>query len=208
MYKLSAGLEKDLSDIDEWLTRYISKPHSQLGRSGAVCPFVAPSRNAGCLEVRLCVVGVTPSVDLLSEMVRCGLSDFHRVQWPASNSQLWSMLLVFPDLAEESLGVLDEAHAAMKPECVRRGFMIGQFHEYCTEKAARNPEFEVSRSPVPLMAIRMMAVHDVLFLGDRKEWFEEYVSRFGDRYRKAPENIDPVLYDAYTKACAEHGISA
>jgi hypothetical protein len=204
---LSVDLEKSLADVNDWLDNYITKPHNFLGRSGPVCPFVAPSRKANALRLRMCLAGVAPSVNLLSETIRCALEEFDTLTWPTSNAQLWSLLLIFPDLPVESLDMLDEAHAVMKPESVRRGMMIGQFHQNCTEKAARNPEFEVSRSPVPMVAIRRMAVHDVLFLSERREWFAEYVARFTDRYRASPGSVDPVLYETYVKACAEHGIT-
>src|ERR1044072_212119 len=98
---LSVDLEKSLADVDDWLSDYIGKPHSLLGRGGAACPSAGPSRGADSLEIRLCLVGVTPSVNLLAETVRCALDEFGDIQWPSSNSQLWSVLLVFPDLAPE-----------------------------------------------------------------------------------------------------------
>ncbi len=136
--------------------------------------------------------GPTPSQTLIDEIVRCGLDEFSEVDWRAGNPNLRSLLLVLPDLPAEHLHLLDAAHAALKPESVRRGLMIAQFHEKCREKAARNPRFEVSYAPVPMMAVRSMAIHDVLFLADRREWFEEYASRFGARYRASGHGHRPV----------------
>ncbi len=62
----------------------------------------------------------------------------------------------------------------------------------------------MSYAPVPMMAVRSMAIHDVLFLADRREWFEEYASRFGDRYRNSPRGIDPLLTEMYERARATH----
>jgi heptaprenyl diphosphate synthase len=84
--------------------------------------------------------------------------------------------------------------------------MIGQFHPECAEPAARNPAFRVSRSPVPLVAIRFMAVHDILFLGEQANWFAQYHRRFGARHRRQSNGIDPVLTTLYYKALAVHGI--
>ncbi|MEU9472319.1 DUF6875 domain-containing protein [Streptomyces avermitilis] len=39
--------------------------------------------------------------------------------------------------------------------------MIGQFHENCEVTAARNLRFAVSKAPLPLFAIRAIALHDV-----------------------------------------------
>ncbi|WP_051838204.1 DUF6875 domain-containing protein [Streptomyces sp. NRRL WC-3742] len=203
---LSADLEKALEAVDGWLSDYICRPHEELGRPGPVCPFVEPAQRAGALEVRVRLVGPTPSQTLLNEIVRCGLDEFSEVDWKSGNPNLRSLLLVLPDLPPEHLHLLDEAHAALKHESVRRGLMIGQFHERCTEKAARNPLFEVSWAPVPTVAVRSMAIHDVLFLSNRRDWFEEYARRFGPRYRTSANGVDPLLAEMYERACARHGV--
>ncbi|MFG3092823.1 DUF6875 domain-containing protein [Streptomyces antibioticus] len=202
---LSVDLAKALAAVDGWLSDYIRQPHSELGRPGPVCPFVEPAQRADALEIRVRLVGPTPSQTLIDEIVRCGLDEFSEVDWRAGNPNLRSLLLVLPDLPAEHLHLLDAAHSALKPESVRRGLMIAQFHERCREKAARNPRFEVSYAPVPMMAVRSMAIHDVLFLADRREWFEEYASRFGARYRASGHGIDPLLTEVYERARTVHG---
>ncbi|MEU6068662.1 MULTISPECIES: DUF6875 domain-containing protein [Streptomyces] len=201
---LSVDLAKALAAVDGWLSDYIRQPHSELGRPGPVCPFVEPAQRAGALEIRVRLVGPTPSQTLIDEIVRCALDEFSEVGWKAGNPNLRSLLLVLPDLPPEHLHLLDTAHRTLKPESVRRGLMIAQFHEKCREKAARNPEFEVSYAPVPMMAVRSMAIHDVLFLADRREWFEEYAKRFGSRYSSAGHGIDPLLTEVYEQARAAH----
>ncbi|MCP3753688.1 DUF6875 domain-containing protein [Streptomyces sp. TBY4] len=200
------GRQRVLDDVHTWLTEYISQPDARIGRPGAVCPFVAPSQKAGALHQRICPTGSDPSPLLVAEQVRRAFDEFHAITWPTTNSQLWCLLLVFSDLPAHRLRTLDEAHALMKPESVDRGFMIGQFHDSCTVPAVRNAEFQVSRAPVPVIAVRLMAVHDVLFLHERKQWFQAYLSRFADHYR-VPERLDPFLYDTYATACANHGIT-
>ncbi|MDJ0347242.1 hypothetical protein QMK19_39295 [Streptomyces sp. H10-C2] len=202
---LSVDLDRVLKDVEGWLSDYIRQPHSELGRSGPVCPFVAPAQDADALEIRVRLVGLTPSQALIDEIVRCGLDEFSEVDWKGGNPNLRSLLLVLPDLPPEHLHLLDAAHSALKPESVRRGLMLGQFHENCREKAARNPAFEVSWAPVPMVAIRSMAIHDVLFLGQRRDWFEEYARRFGARHRNSAHGVDPLLTEVYERACAAHG---
>jgi hypothetical protein len=203
---LSVELDETLAVVESWLDSYIRQPHSQIGRGGPVCPFVEPSQRAGALETRVRLVGATPSLHLITEIVRCSLDEFQEIKWKVSNPNLRALLIVLPDLPSRDYRLLDEAHAAVKPESVRQGIMIGQFHEHCQEKAARNPRFKVSKSPVPVLAVRSMAVHDVLFLADKKEWFEEYIARFGTRYKKTPNGLDPALHELYWKACITHGV--
>jgi hypothetical protein len=202
---LSVEFGETLATVESWLNNYIRQPHSQIGRVGPVCPFVEPSQRADTLETRVRLVGATPSLHLITEIIRCSLDEFKGIKWKASNPNLRALLVVLPDLPSRYYNLLDEAHAAVKSESVRQGIMIGQFHEHCQEKAARNPHFEVSKSPVPLLAVRLMAVHDVLFLTDKREWFEEYAARFGARYRNTPNGLDPTLYELYWKAYAKYG---
>ncbi|KUO06369.1 DUF6875 domain-containing protein [Streptomyces sp. DSM 15324] len=205
---MAVDVGKALDSVDEWLDSYITQPHEQLGRSGAVCPFVMPARRADAVETVVRLVGPAASLSLLKEIIRCGLDEFEQFDWQTSNAALRALLIVLPDLPHEAFGMLDEAHAQVKTETVERGLMIGQFHPECDEPAARNPAFMVSRSPVPLVAVRAIAVHDILFLGERADWFAQYHRRFGERYRSGSDGAGPLLMTAYHKALALHGTGA
>ncbi|RLU81342.1 hypothetical protein CTZ27_32930 [Streptomyces griseocarneus] len=194
--------------IHDWLNDYVSMPSPHIGRSGAVCPFVRPSLRAGSLETHIRPVGPDPTVARLEETILWGLDEYHRIDWKGSNPSLRSLLVAIPDLDTSACHLLDDAHRAAKPTAVRRGMMIGQFHPLCEEPAIRNPEFPVSRSPVPLVAIRPMALHDVLFLNDSKEWFAEYHRRFGDHYMSGRSTVDPLFAELFQRAVAEHGTGA
>lgn len=190
--------------VHAWLDEYICRPNDLIGRSGAVCPFVLPSLRADSLEVRVRPVGPTPSARLVTQIVRDGLHEFDQIEWRGSNQSLRSLLVAIPDLPTDQCHLLDEAHRVVKPAAVARGLMIGQFHPVCDEPAARNPEFRVSRSPVPLVAIRRMALHDILFLKDDPAWFAEYRARFGPRYRPGRTAVEQLFVALYNEACAEH----
>ncbi|MGW4033805.1 DUF6875 domain-containing protein [Streptomyces sp. NPDC004838] len=59
----------------------------------------------------------------------------------------------------------------------------------------------------PLLALRNMAVHDVLFLHHRSEFFAEYARRFSSRYERDAV-ADPLLRNTYREALARHTPSA
>ncbi|MFE4371729.1 polyprenyl synthetase family protein [Streptomyces sp. NPDC056835] len=194
-----------LAAVRDWLNAYITRPHELIGRTGAVCPFVSPSLRAGSLEIRTHTVGPSPSVDGITDLLSRALDEFDLIAWAGSNPTLRSLLVILPDLAPDQGSLLDDAHRAVKPEAVRRGVMIGQFHPSCPEPAARNRDFPVNRSPVPLVAIRAMALHDILFLKDKKEFFEEYHRRFGGYYSPGRDAIDPHFVELFHAACAAYG---
>lgn len=200
-----AEVDTSLDLTDDWLRDYICRPHPRVGRSGPVCPFVGPARRAGSLELRVRLLGPTPTKALMTETLRCALDEFGAIGWrTGSNPMLHSLVVVMPDLPEDRYGLLDEAHAVVKNEAVARGMMIGQFHPRCEEPAARNREFPVSRSPVPLVAIRRMALHDVLFLHERADWFDCYAKRFGHKLRGSRASVDPLFVELFEAALDRH----
>jgi heptaprenyl diphosphate synthase len=198
--------ERVVATVRDWLTDYISQPSNLIGRTGPVCPFVSPSRRAGSLEILVRPVGADPGLARVSDLLRAGLEEFHQIRWKGSNPALRSLVIVLPDLDENGCQVLDDAHRAIKPIAVARGMMIGQFHPTCTEPAARNAEFPVSRAPVPLVAIRAMALHDVLFLHGREDWFTEYHRRFAGHHEPGRKAIEPLFAELFRNACAEYGM--
>ncbi|MGW1071759.1 DUF6875 domain-containing protein [Streptomyces sp. NPDC002537] len=194
--------------IDDWLSDYITQPHDRLGRGGAVCPFVLPSQRAGSLEIRVCAAGPDPSVASIAKTILEGLDTYDLIDWKGANPALRSLLVALPDLEPSECRLLDDAHREVKPTAVHRGMMIGQFHPLCEEPAIRNPGFPVSRSPVPLVAIRPMALHDILFLNNQKEWFLEYRRRFGGYYKPGRDSMEPLFTELFQRACTAHGVDA
>jgi hypothetical protein len=190
--------------VVEWMRSYVAQPHPEIGRTGAVCPFVEPALRDDAVEIVIEPIGSEPTRETLAELLRRNARDFNAVAWRNSNPMLRSLAVVLPDLPGEHLGLLDEAHALVKPDVVRQGLMIGQFHPKCPEPAVRNTAFMVSRAPMPLVVIRNMALHDILFLHHRQDWFAEYAGRFGHRYR-AGRGVDPTFARAFQRATETFG---
>ena len=59
-------------------------------------------------------------------------------------------------------------------------------------------------SPFPLIAMRQMALHDILFLQDNESWFAAYDLRFGARFREQEklEDFERPMLDLYRKTKA------
>lgn len=115
-----------------------------------------------------------------------------------------SLLVIFPDIPESQVNVLDLVQEKIKGRFVASGLMVGQFHGKCEVPGIHNPAFRPSRAPYPLLAIRIMEVHDIVFLSDWRhlEWFAEYNARYGERF-KDPEKLDDLgkaLFSYYARA--------
>lgn len=188
--------------VREWVDEYLTMPHSQIGRKGAVCPFVGPARAAGTLVVRRWPLRPGAGDAELDAVVDRMTATFRTERWFAENTALHTLVVVLDGLTDWA--ALDRAQAAAKPGLVEQGLMLGQFHPLCDERAARNPGFRVSRSPLPLLALRHMAYHDILFLHGRPEWFAAYRARFGGHYASRC-HVDPLFADLYAEAACRWG---
>jgi hypothetical protein len=185
-----------LTAARNWYENYLSKPHESIGRSGSVCPFVEPSQRADCLRTEEWPVDERAGVDEVVALIERMVERFREIEYPSKNTTLHALVVVLPGLEGERARVLDEAHRIAKPRLVQRGLMLGQFHAKCPDTAARNPNFPVSKSPVPMLAVRHIAFHDVLFLDADPTWFSTYAQRYGRRYTRnaVPEPLFAALF--------------
>ncbi|WP_130799127.1 DUF6875 domain-containing protein [Streptomyces otsuchiensis] len=186
---LSAGQQRRLTG---WLADYVSAPHPELGRPGAVCPFVRPAQRAECLElvrVRWPRGGSAAELERLTHRL---MDRFEAGLAQSPNPSLASVICVFDGMGPSEYGLVDEAHRRVKDTAVQREMMLGQMHPACEAPSARNPLFPVNRAPLPMMAVRRMAFHDILFLHQHPVWFEKYRARFGSHYHAA-QRVEPEL---------------
>ncbi|HKS46440.1 MAG TPA: hypothetical protein VJT49_15275 [Amycolatopsis sp.] len=183
-----------------WFVEYLCKPHELLGRDGAICPFVAPAIKAGSVASMERPVAADIDVDGMVAIVHDMADGFESVRWPGHGDSLRALVWVLTGIPDEKLTLLDEAHRNTKADLVQRGFILGQFHPHCQETAVHNPDFLISRAPVPMLGLRRMAFHDVLFLNSDPHWFSAYQQRYGDRYESSSV-ASPALVEMYRQAC-------
>lgn len=173
-----------IETIYAWLKDYICKTHPKLGRQGPICPFVPSALRDS--KVRIVLDYNARSLHDVESVIRAGVDHFkcgsgQSVAERRDRQQLpdGTLIVAFPDLPILDYSMLDTLHPVIKAEVVHSGVMIGQFHPLCGEPAVRNGEFPVSRSPIPLMAIRSISEHDILFNSDDEGAFTAYRHYFG-----------------------------
>lgn len=174
--KCKAGLD--------WMDQFVGEPHPALGRGGAICPFLRKTLANG--NARYCVI---PSGDGSAQAAFdgvTGLVDFFLRTAPRDGpaSAIKSLIIFAPDLkTENELGFIKEGHDFLKPYCVKRGLMIGEFHRQSDVGSVHNPDLKVLKSPEPFFVIRHMSVHDLMFLDSVKyppQQKFEYLSAYKD----------------------------
>ena len=184
-----------------WTEDYVCREHPEIGREGPVCPFLPTVVDNGGLRVEVDDSLDGTDVAALEARVREAIPVFEAMpQAPWKKA----LALVFAGVPGDRAAVVDEVQAALKPECVRRGLMLGQFHPRSTEAGARNPAFHANRAPFAAIAVRHMSYHDIVFLDRSAEMFREYQARYPEGPAGAGD-ADPFLVARYEAALARFG---
>jgi hypothetical protein len=171
----------------DWVGGYVSRPHAELGRRGPVCPFVARALASDCISLCAWHMPRDPRLEAMVEAVDLGMQRFRELSEASHEPALTSLVIVFEQLGEPFWHLIDDVHRIAKPRAVADGLMLGQFHPACEVPAVHNPEFPVSRAPLPLIVVRHMTTHDILFLEEDREWVEHFsawLDRSGHEFSK------------------------
>lgn len=192
-----------LKKVARWSKDYLTKPHPDLGRPGAVCPWVEKS-----IQRRLFHLTIMPDAHLregeVERTFRVLREHFQRMEPVAFNEgQYKAIVTIFTGLpsATES-EYIAELHERLKPAFVEQGLMLGEFFSTSVKTGLRNPEWHPLRSSPPLLVIRHMVRPDIAFLSDNKQFVQAYLRRFPQegctelrnfieraRARLTPENV-------------------
>lgn len=202
---LTAGEIDCLHTVLAWLRGYVAKPHPQLGRPGAICPFVGPALEGEGLSIAVYRDVDGNDLGRIEELVRLHTTALTERPAGTRHHLLTAVVLAFPRIPADRLHVLDTVHGNINHEVALTGNVIGQFHPACATTAVRNPGFRVDVSPIPCIALRPMAEHDILFLHDQEPRFAAYHKRFGGLYREG-RIADRRLVHLYERAAARFGV--
>lgn len=177
------GYSHALHSVVGWARSYLCRPHPQLGRRGAVCPYAKASLDGGAffLTVR---AGRPDGPWETAELLRRYRDWFVDLDPRLGrDAKLKTVLILFPDLEPADWPtIIDGSQRLLKTDYVQRGFMLGEFHDGPPVKAGlRNGAFRPLRSPVPMLVIRHMVATDLAFLDGDRGFFRAYLQRFGDQ---------------------------
>lgn len=170
----------ELNRFSEWVTDFLYRSNIDLGRTGAVCPYVQYAQEKGFFKVGI-FDDANPHKDAVVELIR-NLKDVFISMLPVNNKdeKFKAFTILFPNLQEDQIvEIIDGVQLLLKPEFVKQGLMIGQFYENCQQGGLRNSNFKPLQSPIPLLAIRNMVETDWPFLEGDKVLEDAYNTNFG-----------------------------
>ena len=193
---LDARDRSDLQEILQWGRDFLCQGHPDLGRSGAVCPYVPPALDKNLLW--LASHRGLNSRSAIRQVIR-GYRDWfvelEPTTWPAARFK--AFIVVFPAVTPgDAPDVIDVVQRELKPQFVARGLMLGEFHPDCPSPGVRNPSFRPLRSPLPLLVIRHMLPMDFLFLDGEARFVTAYLDRFAN---EVPSSLQPHLAEAMVR---------
>jgi hypothetical protein len=146
-----AGRTSDLATTDRdalravsaWIEDFVARPHRDLGRAGAVCPFVPGSlerRTLWLAAEHVADLGVPEVVELMDDYKRL----FLEVAPAGGEDAIYKTIIVaFPDLPAERAGALFDGvlEQLAEPSYEEDGIIFGPFYDGNEGTALYNSSF-------------------------------------------------------------------
>ncbi|MFC5147080.1 DUF6875 domain-containing protein [Streptomyces aureoversilis] len=160
-----AAAEELLRPVHEWISGHVARPHPDLGRRGAVCPFVPLSQRLGLIRYALAEPPVRDEAGLVAAVA--ALKAHWLAMEPHSGQHTIdkTIVLVLPGVAAATVV---RVHDRLKPEFVAEGMMLGEFFPGHPGPGLHNPDFRPLHSDTPLLVARSMVGNDLPFLAEQR----------------------------------------
>jgi hypothetical protein len=192
-----------------WLADYIGKPHPELGRNGDICPFVRTALRKHKMSFVVADHIVVPDAAEIKSLV---LFEAWRLLAHLDETDRFSELvttnILFPELKGEAGAVVHTVHTQTKTSLMRRGVMTAAFYPGYDKPAIYNEGFKLYQSPLPVIVVRPMALHDIIFLSNDGEAFAEYHRRFAAKYHAGAISDEFGYPERFRKAEQQFGLRA
>lgn len=195
------------SKLIEWATEQyttddkLKRPEKAVN-STAVCPFLKPSLASDHFQIAFHPEVNGADAQSIEELMISYITTFKKMP-PYDDDNKKALLVVFPNIEPRHVTVLDQVHSQIKQSYVKAALMIAQFHQKCDATSVHNKRLKTQLCDWPLMAIRHMQRHDILFLKDNAEWFTLYNQFFGEHFKLEKEPLD-YYHELYQNAKEEY----
>lgn len=173
-----------LVQVARWSQDFLTKPHSELGRSGPVCPYVRASIQEQRFLLTLLRGAATRQHETDVAILELSQQFLQLEPTRGRGAQLKTIVILLPDLQEtEAADLVNAIHQRLKPRFLQHGLMLGEFFKTNAKPGLHNPEFRPLQSDTPLLVIRPMVPTDIAFLTDDAVFIRAFLEHFRDRGR-------------------------
>lgn len=183
------------NQVLEWMQNFLVEPNPLMKRAKAsegepICPFAKACLASYAVYLTFHHEVNGKSAEQIEEVMLEYREPFkNAAPFDPKQRLKKALLVVFPEVPASEGEVLDVAHNKIKTQFVHDGLMVTQCYPRSDGRSVHNPALKVYTSPYSLMAVRHMALHDILFVEEDEAWFGAYDLRFGARFRE-PEKLD------------------
>jgi hypothetical protein len=170
-----------LRTVADWIKRFVTKPHQDLGREGPVCPFVPEALQRKTLWLASEHIAGR-SVAEVVQLVNGYQTQLLQQPFHGEGVNYHAIVVVFTDLsADRAKGLFDDVleHLAV-PSYVEDGLVLGGFYEHNEGTAVYNRGFRPFMSPVPFLLMRHAVISDWKFFLDNDAWLNRWAHRSGE----------------------------
>jgi len=190
-----------------WAEEYLAKPHPELGRKGPICPFVKHTVDIGRYFVSVQARIDGSSLHALRGAVLDEAAAFlQHSPNVGSKGAFGSLVMVFPNIPDARLGILDEIHSELKTALMERDLMFSPFHKYSNKPSISNPDFKVFRAPFAALVVRHMDVRDIAFLNSNRKAFMHFHARYAHLFSQGKVSNEFGYVRMYDEARARFGV--
>jgi hypothetical protein len=190
-----------VAETTSWLYNILMKTDPDLGRKGAVCPYLDQATKVG--RVSLSVVQVEGAADF-QRLAVTAAEWLGRIRGAAEAEGKYESVLFLPVGAPDVVLVdcVTTVQRELRDRAVDRGCMAGEFYPGHPMPGIHSPGFRPLDSPRPILGIRTMVDTDILFLslpsdaGQRRRGAEAWFRFFG-------ASAAPGLRDVYERTLRE-----
>jgi len=171
-----------LQTIAAWIEAFVARPHDELGRTGAVCPFVPGALERKTLWLAPERIGEGRVADV-SQLMTGYKRLFLDAEPTDGDDAIYKVIVVvFTDLpagrAKDIFANVVQKLAV--PSYVEDGLLFGPFYVGNEGTAIYNSSFRPFQSPVPFLFVRHGVVSDWKFFLDDEEWLTFWARRYGE----------------------------
>ncbi len=161
----AAATHNHLRPVADWVSGHVARPHPDLGRRGAVCPFVPLALRLDLLRFALTDPPATDEPTLLAATAALKAHWLAMEPLTGPHTIDKSIILVLTGVPADTVV---RVHDRLKPSFVADGMMLGEFFPGHPGPGLRNPSFRPLHSDTPLLVARSMVPNDLPFLTEKR----------------------------------------